>query len=50
MVADALDSAGPSVLAGLLAALLLAAWALHRRRARRAARPAQAGAGPCPAE
>ncbi|MBT2429228.1 hypothetical protein J7F02_27310 [Streptomyces sp. ISL-112] len=33
VLADALDSVGPTVLATLLAVLLLTAWAIRRRRA-----------------
>ncbi|WP_103534376.1 cytochrome c biogenesis CcdA family protein [Streptomyces sp. SM11] len=38
VLADTLDTVGPAVLAGFLALLLLAAWAIHRGRARRAFR------------
>jgi cytochrome c biogenesis protein CcdA len=38
VLADTLDSIGPAVLAGFLALLLLAAWAIRRRRVRRASR------------
>ncbi|WP_103510220.1 cytochrome c biogenesis CcdA family protein [Streptomyces sp. SM13] len=43
VLADTLDAVGPAALAGLLASLLLAAWAIRRRRARSADRstPAQ---------
>ncbi|PCG86986.1 cytochrome C biogenesis protein [Streptomyces sp. WZ.A104] len=41
VLADTLDSAGPAVIAGLLAALLLTAWAIRRRRTRRPSRPEQ---------
>ncbi|QWQ45134.1 cytochrome c biogenesis CcdA family protein [Streptomyces sp. YPW6] len=35
VLSDLLDTAGPATLTGLLAALLLAAWAIHRRNRRR---------------
>ncbi|MEU3202541.1 hypothetical protein ABZ702_01390 [Streptomyces cyaneofuscatus] len=34
VLADALDSVGPTILAPLLAVLLLSAWAIRRKRAR----------------
>ncbi|WP_433543742.1 cytochrome c biogenesis CcdA family protein (plasmid) [Streptomyces sp. CA-294286] len=37
-LANTLDSAGPAVIAGLLAVLLLAAWMIRRLRARRSSR------------
>jgi cytochrome c biogenesis protein CcdA len=46
VLADTLDSIGPAVLAGFLALLLLAAWAIRRRRVRRASRAeSRAGLG-----
>lgn len=42
VLADTLDAVGPAALAGLLASLLLAAWAIRRRRARSADRPTPA--------
>ncbi|WP_433397390.1 cytochrome c biogenesis CcdA family protein [Streptomyces sp. CA-146814] len=39
VVADILEAVGPAALAGLLASLLLLAWAIRRRRARMEARP-----------
>ncbi|QHY94404.1 Cytochrome C biogenesis protein transmembrane region [Streptomyces sp. S4.7] len=49
VLADSLDSAGPAVLAGLLAALLVTAWAI-RRRARRAPRTKRPGTTSRPSE
>ncbi|MEU9602444.1 cytochrome c biogenesis CcdA family protein [Streptomyces sp. NPDC048109] len=46
VLADTLDTIGPGVLAALLAFLLLAAWAVRRRRSHRPARTEQAGPGP----
>ncbi|MEU3177260.1 cytochrome c biogenesis CcdA family protein [Streptomyces albidoflavus] len=46
ILADTLDTAGPGMLAALLAILLLAAWAIRRRRSHRDARTEQAGPGP----
>ncbi|AYV26368.1 cytochrome c biogenesis CcdA family protein [Streptomyces avidinii] len=42
VLADTLDSAGPAVIAALLAVLLMAAWAIRRRRARTENRPTPA--------
>ncbi|MFG3408430.1 cytochrome c biogenesis CcdA family protein [Streptomyces sp. NPDC048142] len=54
VLADALDDIGPATLAGLLAALLLTAWVIHRRNARRSsrtqARPASPSPSPSPSE
>ncbi|MEU3895265.1 cytochrome c biogenesis protein CcdA [Streptomyces sp. NPDC045251] len=50
VLADILNTAGPAVIAGLLAALLLTAWTIRRRRARRPSRTESAGADPLASE